>query len=158
MKKKGTNKKNLVIITDPTSPFEATIYSKKCGRCGIIKPVTEFNKSKNTASGLRSQCKQCMTEERIRLKQHYSEWRHTPEKKQWYAEYRRGHNDPVKMAARRLASTLRKQPCAVCGEAKVEAHHHDYSKPLDVIWLCRSCHIKHHISTAKKHINPLEVL
>ncbi len=30
--------------------------------------------------------------------------------------------------------------CSDCGETKVEAHHEDYSKPLDVEWLCK----KHH--------------
>ncbi len=35
---------------------------------------------------------------------------------------------------------LIKQPCEVCGGLKVQAHHEDYSKPLDVNWLC----IKHH--------------
>ena len=35
---------------------------------------------------------------------------------------------------------LVKQPCEVCGEVKVEAHHEDYSKPLEVNWLCE----KHH--------------
>lgn len=40
--------------------------------------------------------------------------------------------------------TLVKQPCEVCGALKVEAHHDDYSKPLDVRWLCRIHHIEHH--------------
>lgn len=32
--------------------------------------------------------------------------------------------------------------CSACGaEAKyIDGHHHDYDKPLEVIWLCRSCH------------------
>ena len=35
-------------------------------------------------------------------------------------------------------------PCAVCGEAKVQAHHKDYSKPLDVQWLCGFHHRELH--------------
>ena len=31
-----------------------------------------------------------------------------------------------------------------CGETKVQAHHEDYNKPLEVIWLCVNCHIKLH--------------
>lgn len=34
-------------------------------------------------------------------------------------------------------------PCEVCG-AKAEAHHDDYSKPLDVRWLCRRHHAQFH--------------
>jgi len=35
---------------------------------------------------------------------------------------------------------LTKQPCEVCGAKKVDAHHDDYSKPLEVHWLCRTHH------------------
>lgn len=35
---------------------------------------------------------------------------------------------------------LSKQPCVVCGSINVHAHHEDYTKPLDVIWLCPQHH------------------
>ena len=41
-------------------------------------------------------------------------------------------------------SGLTRQPCATCGEQKVEAHHDDYSRPLDVVWLCGKHHRMRH--------------
>jgi hypothetical protein len=35
--------------------------------------------------------------------------------------------------------------CSECGKhAQIHAHHPDYDKPLDVIWLCGSCHNRLH--------------
>jgi hypothetical protein len=35
--------------------------------------------------------------------------------------------------------------CETCGGAgPVDGHHTDYSKPLEVRWLCRSCHMLEH--------------
>lgn len=44
----------------------------------------------------------------------------------------------------------RNSACEACGiECRTEAHHHDYSKPLDVHWLCKACHVEWH-----KHFKP----
>lgn len=40
---------------------------------------------------------------------------------------------------------LFRQPCEVCGTStRVQAHHDDYSKHLDVRWLCPTHHGEHH--------------
>jgi len=59
---------------------------------------------------------------------------------------------PEKNAARKMVSgaiTLgiltRPSFCSKCLiGCKPEGHHPDYSKPLEVIWLCRECHNKEH--------------
>ena len=43
-----------------------------------------------------------------------------------------------------LSGRLVREPCSRCGAPKAQAHHEDYSKPLDVAWLCRKCHKQRH--------------
>ena len=42
------------------------------------------------------------------------------------------------------SGVLVRQPCEKCSTEKTHAHHDDYTKPLDVRWLCRPCHTAHH--------------
>lgn len=46
-------------------------------------------------------------------------------------------------AALRLG-LIERGPCEVCGRAKVDGHHSDYSKPIHVVWLCRRHHAEWH--------------
>lgn len=39
---------------------------------------------------------------------------------------------------------LKQKPCEICGDEKSEKHHDDYTKPLEVKWLCRKHHLEHH--------------
>ena len=42
--------------------------------------------------------------------------------------------------------SLIKAPCIVCSNKKSQAHHEDYEKPLDVRWMCATCHRAEHRS------------
>jgi hypothetical protein len=39
--------------------------------------------------------------------------------------------------------------CATCGKKAQERHHPDYTKPLDVVFLCKSCHKQFHVKRRK---------
>jgi len=53
-------------------------------------------------------------------------------------------------AQAKLASLIRSgklipEPCFQCEAiTNIEGHHSDYNKPEEIVWLCKSCHRKHH--------------
>jgi ribosomal protein S27AE len=65
-------------------------------------------------------------------------------------------NNPLKRAAHVIVGNairsgqLLRQSCEVCSNESAQAHHDDYSKPLDVRWLCTTHHAEWH-----KHNTPL---
>lgn len=59
--------------------------------------------------------------------------------------------NPSKIRARRVVEAainagvlIKPDTCSACGKTncRIEAHHEDHTKPLDVEWLCVSCHRK----------------
>lgn len=103
---------------------------KKCKKCGI--PITNYSTGK---------CLKCTL---------------TKEVKKDIDSYLYRQRNPEKIKARKAIyqavklGRIKRLPCIVCGKKKTEAHHADYSKPLEIIWYCK----KHHFSVGHNK-NPL---
>lgn len=132
---------------------------KPCYKCLAWKPIEEFYPHKAMSDGHLNQCKECSKKS---TSEHY--WTHreqhvayekereqTPERHQAKVEYQRKYrvrNREKNLARQRVryavrTGRLKRQPCEVCG-GKAQAHHTDYSKPLDVRWLCFQHHRAEH--------------
>jgi hypothetical protein len=131
---------------------------KKCILCQTEKEESCFYKDAYNKDGLMWRCKECerrfYQQKRARHKKTYCEkdrrWykKHRAEvlqkRKEWYLKnrHKRRAHEAVKRALKN--GDLLQLPCQFCGAAATEAHHTDYTKPLCVDWLCRSCHQKKH--------------
>lgn len=121
--------------------------------------MADFAKNKGTLDGRINQCKECVkiyhvthraaNLEKIRASDCIRS--KSPERRAWIKESFKRYEDrnPGKHAARVAVKNavrdgrLKKLPCMVCGD-KSEAHHPDYSRPLDVVWLCAMHHRETH--------------
>lgn len=133
---------------------------KTCFKCQLIKPLGEFYKHPKMADGHVNKCKECnkrdVTNNRNknieRIRAYDRERGKIPERKKtataiskaWrMADKRRlaSHN----AVARAIKSgKLMRQNCIRCDSVKTLAHHEDYDKPLEVMWLCQPCHKQRH--------------
>jgi len=65
-------------------------------------------------------------------------------------EYRKANPEKYKAHnkvnnAIRSGKLIKPKYCEHCGvETRLDGHHEDHTKPLDVVWLCRDCHMKRH--------------
>lgn len=133
---------------------------KPCFKCGAVKPLADFYRHSKMADGHLGKCKECTKADVQRWYDATREQRaeyerkrcRTPERRlnalRYQTQARARH--PAKVAAWNAvaravrAGRLVRKPCEVCESTeRVEAHHHDYSKPLDVQWLCFFCHRTH---------------
>jgi len=126
---------------------------KTCFKCKKTKELSEFYEHPRMRDGHLNKCKECAKADvrcnRVRRIDYYLKYEKcrngTPNRRALRREALR-RRDPVKRAANVAVSNalrdgrLVRQPCQVCGAPKAEAHHDDYTKPLQVRWLC----FKHH--------------
>ena len=64
-----------------------------------------------------------------------------------YTQYPDKHKARTLVASKAIAAGDLNRPehCTHChSKGNIQAHHHDYSKPLDVEWLCTRCHGEEH--------------
>jgi hypothetical protein len=123
---------------------------KRCPTCGVEKPRDEFSKNRCQRDGLGSYCKPCSNARNREWKEKNQEL--IRERNRAYVRRsRRGWRDPQKRAHNAIQYALeggrivRPDSCESCGaKGRVSAHHEDYSKPLDVHWLCYRCHRRVH--------------
>ena len=72
--------------------------------------------------------------------------------RQWHKLYGRKQTKAQQRAHNAVYYAIKsgkpKKPigCSACGSSKkrIDGHHKDYSKPLEVVWLCQPCHGKEH--------------
>jgi hypothetical protein len=117
------------------------VPDKKCPRCAAIKPLFEFPKNKGLKDGRSVYCAACMKEA------HHAHYLENKAKFLDEQRARRARCPDILKARSNVGYALAKgrmnkpDACQKCGaRGKVEAHHNDYSMPLQVDWLCRSCH------------------
>lgn len=137
--------------------------TQQCFKCGIKQPLDNFYTHPMMANGHLGKCKECNKREvqenyakrRLQYSAYDQKRRQDPARKQRQLEYQRARRqrEPEKESARRkVAYAIRKghlirQVCEKCSNPKSQAHHDDYSKPLNVRWLCFEHHREHHGQT-----------
>lgn len=128
---------------------------KTCSKCAASLPVSSFYKHPYTADGLLAECKDCKKayeRKRRRSNPAVKEYDRTRGNRQDmdYVRNRRAAFPEMYKAHTAVGNAVRdgrlvKEPCLFCGSCeRLEGHHRDYSKPLDVVWLCSQCHKRLH--------------
>ena len=131
---------------------------KECFRCGATKPLSEFYKHPRMKDGRVNKCKDCnkldVSRNRLANIERYREYdrkRGNRQDKSYLSKYRERYLNKYKAHtmvgnAIRDGRLERKSECEICSsDFGIHAHHDDYSKPLDVRWLCAVCHKAWHL-------------
>lgn len=139
---------------------------KTCMKCNVVKPLDDFYKHPRMADGRLGKCKTCTKTDvranRLDKVEYYREYDRERTKTARRIEHldknckKFRRENPEKYAAHlAVAGALRKgvlvrQPCEVCNRHdRIHAHHDDYTKPLEVRWLCAEHHVAHHRATGQ---------
>lgn len=133
--------------------------TKICSECGQEKPLSEFNKLRKSPDGRQNRCRECFSRynkaryaaDPLRFKKGVKKYREENLENIFATRMEMCEREPshknANMAvdyAVKLGYIDKPDHCFGCGclssESRVTAHHHDYSKPLEVVWVCSTCH------------------
>lgn len=136
---------------------------KRCFKCLCEKPLDEFYRHAQMGDGHLNKCKDCTKKDvkehrqrewervraydRMRASQPHRVAKAKEIQAAWKAAHPERRSAQNKVWAALRSGKLQKQPCWECGSA-AEAHHPDYSRPLDVVWLCSTHHKQAHALVA----------
>lgn len=137
---------------------------KTCSVCGEAKELEDFYPHTRCRENREGTCKACKIQA---AKQYYFD--NLSARKKYFKKYHAANREKIRhwsknkrlrepqkeRAHRAVNNALRDgrlggMPCEVCGASKAEAHHADYSKPLEVRWLCLSHHRELHARDPKE--------
>lgn len=115
--------------------------TKRCFKCGEEKLLSEYYLHPRMADGHLNKCKACARKDA-------SAHRAENPGAVLATRLRMAEKNPSKRNANRCVEAAidagemsAPSECSGCGaEARLSAHHHDYTKPLDVVWVCPKCH------------------
>jgi hypothetical protein len=135
-------------------------FKKQCFKCNAVKPLTEFYKHAGMADGYLNKCKECTKNDSSKhrsknlekIRAYDRERGKIPERikantevnRAWRAEDKRRAIAHGKVSSAIKSGVLVRSKCERCGDEKSVAHHEDYDKPLEVMWLCQPCHKQRH--------------
>lgn len=130
---------------------------KICSECYETKLSTDFYKSAINKDGLCGQCKICHNKkvnQSRKNKKLLSFKQIAPHKKFWLQENKLKTKAHREVGYAIQTGKLVRQPCERCGTTEhVVAHHEDYSKSLDVVWLCKHHHKERHMEIDRENKN-----
>ncbi|MHA2246060.1 MAG: hypothetical protein ACXADY_13940 [Candidatus Hodarchaeales archaeon] len=98
-----------------------------------------------------------MEKERERLRKYYQNHRQVVLERITKHKEMNPHKNKARMElayAIEKRDIIRPEICSECRKSSdnIQAHHEDYSKPLDVQWLCPSCHNRLHFEMVRSNI------
>ena len=130
---------------------------KVCFKCLVEKDLEDFYKHPGMADGHLGKCKECARRDSRKNRrdnlEHYRSYDRARGSRQSIEDIRRYRKDnPIKVRAHRITvrelragRLVKPDRCSVCyAQGPIHGHHDDYSKPLEVRWLCVSCHKQWH--------------
>lgn len=145
----------MTIIASDANNSDQQPTTKTCSSCFEEKPITEFYKSTLNKDGLLGYCRVCHGQKiknKRESKKLLSFDEVAPHKKFWLAENRLKRKAHQAVAYAVQTGRLVRQPCERCGTTQnVVAHHEDYNKPLDVLWLCKYHHKERHMEIDREN-------